>query len=195
MAVRHTYEALLHLYPLPYRALFGREMAAVFEQVTRDYKPRGILVYSMFVGGEFAGLIAGAFSVWSDEYLRKTARGRWLSTPTVIAAIAALAVTAFLQNSVYKAMMGHRPPHLPPPVQSQTPLQLVGLMTLIGMCLILVSVLSMAFVWNMRTIGNRSGRLKPVWMPGRNNARTSKRDQTLHRNSGRQRRELHRPAR
>jgi MFS family permease len=193
--IKHAYETLLHLYPVPYRLLFEREMTAVFEQVTGDYKSRGALTYSAFLGWEFVGLIAGAFSAWGDEYMRTTARRRGLTASTVGAAVSALAVTAFLQNAVYNGLMGHRPPRLPTPVPSQTPLQLVGLMTLIGMCLVLVSVLSMAFVWNMRTIGNRSGRLKPVWMPGRTNARTSKRDQTLHRDSGRQRRQLHRPGR
>ncbi len=38
---------------------------------------------------------------------------------------------------------------------------------LAGGILLFISVFSVAFVWNMRMIGNRSGRMKPIWMPGR----------------------------
>lgn len=59
--MRYAYETLLRLYPDSYRVVFGPEMASVFEQATRDYRPRGFARYTGFLWNECFGLIAGAF--------------------------------------------------------------------------------------------------------------------------------------
>jgi len=188
--MRHAFQTLLMFYPAPYRNLFGREMVSVFEQAAGDFAPRGFPAYCAFLYLEFAGLIAGAFSAWSDEYMQRSRR-----RPTASFAISILggaAITAFFQSFFYGGLARQRAITVrmsdSPPVPRDYMLPLV----LAGGTLIFISVFSMAFVWNMRTVGNRAGRLKPIWMPGRAHARTARRDETLHRNSGRQRRELHR---
>ena len=188
IAMKFAYETLLQLYPAHYRNLFAREMTGVFEQVVREYRLRGPLSYFAFLLMEFGGLIVGAVTIWTDEYMRRTAPRRWLSLPVLVPVIAGVCASIYLQGLVYSGLAGHRPKLLPPPTLPQTNLQLLGLMALIGMCIALVSVLSLAFVWNMRAVGNRSGRLKPIWMPGRAvRGPLSRRDQILQRNARRER--------
>jgi hypothetical protein len=188
--MRYAYETLLHLYPDSYRAVFAREMAEVFDQATADYQPLGVLRYLAFLWTEFTGLITGAFSMWTDEYVFRT-RLR-LRLPFLLSLLAGAAITAFFQNDFYIHVAARRSDFTPvreaPPLTPDLMLPLI----LAGGTLLFISLFSLAFVWNMRIIGIRAGRLKPIWMPGRANARTARRDQTLHRNPGRQRRELQR---
>jgi hypothetical protein len=189
--MRYAYETLLRLYPTCWRTAFGQEMASVFEQAAGDHQPRGFLAYAAFLRTEFSGLIAGAFVAWTDEYLLRSRRR--LNAPFVISLFAGAAITAFCQGCFYARSGQHE--SVWGPVRDTPPLtsDLTAPLLLAGGTLLFISLFSMAFVWNMRTIGIRAGRLKPIWMPGRAaNARITRRDQALHRNSGRQRRELHR---
>jgi hypothetical protein len=122
---------------------------------------------------------------------------RRLTVPFVISLFAGTAITALTEGCFVAQNFGRRNfmfAQIPDPQQVKSdPMELF---LLAAGTLICVSLFSLAFVWNMRSIGIRAGRLKPIWMPGRAaNARTARRDQTLHRNSGGQRRELHRRGR
>lgn len=171
-----AYQILLHLYPAAHRTLFGQEMASVFDDVTADYRSRGMLHYAAFLATEFGGLIIGAFAAWSDEYMRRAAPRRWMSSGTLIPAVAGLVIAAFLENFF---IAGIAKPHVhtvhAAAESTQWSLPLSGLLALIGLCLVFISVMAMAFVWNMRVLGNRAGRLNPIWMPGRTTARTRQR--------------------
>jgi fructose-specific phosphotransferase system IIC component len=164
--MRHAYEALLRFYPSSYRMVFAQEMTSVFEQAAVDCQPRGFLAYAGFLSTEFAGLLAGAFSMWADEYMARSSRRR-VSPSFLLSLLAGAAITLFFQGTFYRGMSGVRrlpiQPHDAPPV---TPDVMLPLM-IAGGVLIFISVFSVAFVWNMRMIGNRSGRMKPIWMPSR----------------------------
>jgi fructose-specific phosphotransferase system IIC component len=163
--MRYAYEALLRLYPSGYRLAFAQEMTSVFEQAAGDCQPRGFLAYVGFLGAEFLGLLAGAFSMWTDEYMERSRRR--VSASFLISLLAGAAITVFFQGSFYSGVI--QPRRIPvqtsevPPITSDLMLPLV----LAGGILLFLSVFCAAFVWNMRMIGNRSGRLKPIWMPGR----------------------------
>jgi hypothetical protein len=188
--MKHAFETFLLLYPAPYRNAFGREMAAVFAEAASDYAPRGFMAYLAFLFAEFFGVIMGAFSVWTEEYMLRSRRR--LTVPFVFSVIAGTAITLLYQGCFYAHMPKLRSGPRPVP---ETPIQMTDSaipLVMIGGALLFISVFSMAFVWNMRTIGTRAGRLKPIWMPGRyRNARTTKRHQTLHRHSGGERSELY----
>src|SRR5262249_31988363 len=143
---------------------------------------------------EFAGLVSGAFSAWSGDLTGRTGKRRGLTKSFAIAMVAGGALTAFFQNFFYMGLPKHLGNYRPAPGQdSQFPLEITGLVILISSCLIFISLSPAGFVLNMRIIGNRAGRLKQIWMPGRaNNARVAGRDQKIPRHPGRQRRELHR---
>ena len=184
--MRSAYEMLLLLYPPPFRAMFGREMALVFEQASGACRSRGLLAFAGFLCAEFAGLVAGAFSTWTDEYMLRSRRR--LSIPFLVslaagAAFAALTQGCFVFHIGRHEFIRQEVAEAPVVVPDR-----VAVMLLAGGSLLFVSLFSMAFVWNMRIVGIRAGRLKPIWMPGRaTHARTAKRVKTLHRNSGRQR--------
>jgi hypothetical protein len=188
--MRYAYEALLRLYPSRFRLVFAEEMTSVFEQAACDCQPRGLLAYGGFLSTEFFGLLAGAFATWTDEYMERSRRR--LNAPFLISLLAGAAVTAFFQSGFYMGMahtavIASSPET--PPVTRDLMLPLI----MAGGILVFIAVFSVAFVWNMRIIGNRAGRLKPIWMPGRAaNARITRRDQALHRNSGGQQREFYR---
>jgi len=189
--MRYAYETLLRLYPDSYRAVFGQEMTAVFEEATGDYQPRGFLSYMGFLRAELFGLLSGAFAMWADEYLERSRRR--LSRPFLISLLAGAAVTAFFQSGFYMGMAHTAVIASSPETPQMTPDLMLPLVVMAGGALLFSAVFSVAFVWNMRIIGNRAGRLKPIWMPGRApNARITRRDQTLHRNSSGQRREFYR---
>jgi hypothetical protein len=194
--MRYAYQNFLRLYPAPYRTRFGQEMADVFEEAAGDHRARGILAYWEFLIHEFAGVLAGAFAQWTGEYA-DLARRR-MSAPFLLSIAAGTAITAFFQGSFYNGIGGlGRIPAAPrtPDVAQPQPDFLIPVV-LACACLLFISVFSVAFVWNMRIIGNRAGRMKPIWMPGREeHARIAKRHQTLHGNSGRQRCEFHRTGR
>lgn len=192
--MRHAFQTFLLLYPAHYRNLFGREMVSVFERAAGDFQSRGLPAWCTFLCVEFAGLIAGAFSAWTDEYMQRSRRRPTASF--VISIAGGAAITAIFQSFVYgglarRSAISMRQMPDSPPVPHDYMLPLV----LAGGTLLFISVFSIAFVWNMRIIGTRAGRLKPIWMPGRNNARIARRDETLHRNAGRQRHPLHRQIR
>jgi hypothetical protein len=188
--MRLAYAALLRLYPATWREVFGREMTAVFDEAQADCRARGLAGYCLFLLAELGGLLRGAFFSWGEEYMLRVRRKLLLSYWASI--LAGAAVTAFFQLGFYnqmEKMHDYHPayPHVADPAQNfYLP------MVIAGGVLVLIGVFSIAFVWNMRIIGNRAGRLKPVWMPGGENARIARRDKTLHRNTGRERRELHR---
>jgi hypothetical protein len=188
--MRTAYAALLRLYPAAWREVFGNEMTAVFDEAQADSRSRGRADYCLFLLAELGGLLRGAFFSWGEEYMLRARRKPLLTYWASIAAGAA--VTAFFHGVFYSEMArieNYRSMVTPlnePAAEFYLPILLAG-----GI-LLFIGVFSFAFVWNMRTIGNRAGHLKPVWMPGGENARIARRDQALHRNTGRERRELHR---
>ncbi|HVY94803.1 MAG TPA: hypothetical protein VHA14_18700 [Bryobacteraceae bacterium] len=190
MKMKTAYAALLRLYPATWREIFGQEMTAVFEEVEADRRSHGFLDYCVFLLVELSGLLRGAFSTWGDEYMARSRRK--LALDYWAALLVGAAITAFFQAGFYGQITRIRVLREPqPPPPQPTPEYYLPLL-IAGGVLLLISVFSIAFVWNMRIIGNRMGRLKPIWMPGGENARIARRDQALHRNTGRGRRELHR---
>jgi hypothetical protein len=151
------------LYPAPFREVFAREMAEVFEEVQADRRTRGIFEYFVFLFSEIAGTIGGAFRMWSEGLIERSRRKLVISY--WISIVAGVSITAFFQWFFYahvgNASILASPDH---DVPSTVPVAFVPLL-LAGGVLILLSVFSIAFVWNMRMIGNRAGRLKPIWMP------------------------------
>ena len=189
--MRHAYEALLRLYPGGFRLAFAQEMTSVFEQAACDCRPRGFLTYAGFLSTEFFGLLAGAFAMWTDEYMERSRRR--VSARFLISLLAGAALTVFFQGSLYTQMGDHKFVRVAARETPQTMQDLMLPLIMAGGVLLFIGVFSVAFVWNMRIIGNRTGRLKPIWMPGSSsNARITRRDQTLYRDSGGQRRQLHR---
>jgi hypothetical protein len=161
--MKAAYATLLRLYPAPFREVFASEMAEVFEEVQADRRSRGIFEYIVFLFLELAGTIGGAVRMWSEGLIERSRRRRVVSYWVSIAA--GVAITIFFQGFFY----GHvgNPSLLMSPdreVPATVPVALVPLL-LAGGILILLSVLSIAFVLNMRIVGNRAGRLKPIWMP------------------------------
>jgi fructose-specific phosphotransferase system IIC component len=163
--MRYAYEALLRLYPSEYRLIFGQEMSSVFEQATEDYQPRRFTAYVAFLGCEFFGLIAGAFFAWTDEYMLRSRRR--LNAPFLVSLLAGAAITVFFQSFFYSHVGQHNSIGAGTPEAPPTTSDLMLPLVIAGGVLLFLSVFSVAFVWNMRMIGNRSGRLKPIWMPGR----------------------------
>ena len=163
--MRYAYEALLRLYPSGYRLVFAQEMTSVFEQAADDHQPRGFLTYIRFLASEFLGLLTGAFRMWADEYMERSRRR--ISVSFLISLLAGAAITLFFQGSFYRGMSQLR--HVPMQAPGATPVTSDVMLPLIiaGGVLLFISVFSVAFVWNLRMIGNRSGRMKPIWMPGR----------------------------
>jgi hypothetical protein len=188
--MRTAYAALLRLYPETWREVFGREMTAVFDEAQADSRARGHRDYCLFLLGEFGGLLRGAFFTWGGEYMLRARRKLLFSYWASI--VAGAAVTAFFHGVFYTQMAkihSYRPGY---PYVAEPASDFYLPMAIAGGTLLLIGVFCIAFVWNMRVIGNHMGRLKPVWMPGGENARIARRDQTLHRNTRGQRRELHR---
>lgn len=60
MLLRQAYSKGLMLYPADFRAQFGAEMVAVFEQAVAHRRGRGRLCVLLFFVKEMAGLMAGA---------------------------------------------------------------------------------------------------------------------------------------
>jgi hypothetical protein len=188
--MRTAYAALLHLYPGTWREVFGREMTAVFDEAQADSRARGFRDYLLFLLAEAGGLLRGAFFTWGEEYMLR-ARRKFLFTYWA-SILAGAAVTAFFQAGFYSQMARMHNYHPAYPHVAEPAANFYLPMLIAGGTLVLIGVFSIAFVWNMRIIGNRAGRLKPIWMPGGENARIARRDQALHRNTRGQRRELHR---
>jgi hypothetical protein len=65
MNLRRVYAVLLRLYPREYRALFGREMLAVFDRAAEESRKRGWASYVGFVLAELIGLLKGVAAEWS----------------------------------------------------------------------------------------------------------------------------------
>jgi hypothetical protein len=188
--MRYAYETLLRLYPSRFRLVFAEEMTSVFEQAACDCQPRGFMAYAGFLSTEFCGLLAGAFATWTDEYLERSRRR--VSARFLISLLAGAAITLFFQSFFYIHIGEHRSVGAQAPETPHTMQDLMLPLMMAGGVLLFIGVFSVAFVWNMRIIGNRTGRLKPIWMPGRTaNARITRRNQTLHRDSGGQRRDFH----
>jgi hypothetical protein len=154
--MRYAYETLLHLYPDSYRAVFGQEMASVFEQATSDYPPRRFLAYLAFVYSEFSGLIAGAFSMRAGEFVLRT-RSR-LNVPFAVSLFLGSATAALTQGCVLN-QIGHLGRHelaraqiLNVPQGTPDP---EALFALAGGTLVFLSLFSGAFVWNLRNLRRR----------------------------------------
>ena len=162
--MRYAYETLLRLYPNSYRAIFGKEMTSVFELATGDYRRHGLATYARFLCTELLGLLTGAFAMWTDEYISRSRRRP--CTPFLISLLAGAAITVVFQGGFYLGMGQHKTTHAPAPQTPQTTPDLLLPLVIAGGVLVFISVFSAAFVWNMRIIGNRTGRLKPIWMPG-----------------------------
>ncbi len=189
--MKYAYEMFLSLYPASWLVRFGREMTDVFEQAAQDYRSRGLLALWTFLCMEFGGLIVGAVAEWSGENSRRGLGGRRWTAPFAIAIVAGLGVAWFVQSVMYRGLASRHHVIAARPSQIPATPQLIGLLALIGICILVVSLLSLAFVWNMRTIGNRAGRLKPIWMPGRSvQRRQMKRDYESRRNTERRRRRI-----
>ena len=54
------YRRLLSFYPAQHRQEFGREMLAVFQDVSADIEKEGFFVRGVFFAREFSGLLSGA---------------------------------------------------------------------------------------------------------------------------------------
>jgi len=193
----YAYEALLRLYPATFRNVFGREMAAVFSRAKSDQRSRGLFRYLAFVCAEFVGLFAGAFAMWSGEGLSRAHRR--FNAAFVISLLGGAVLTALNQSCFYigagrgMKRQAHRDDAVALAMPgAHHPVSVVFVMVLAGGALVFIGVMSFAFVWNMRSMAARAGRLKPMWMPGGDNARVARCDKTLYRHSGCERRELHR---
>lgn len=161
--MRVAYAALLRLYPAPFRDVFASEMAEVFDSVQADRRARGFFEFVSFILAEMAGVIGGAFWMWSAGMIGRSRRRFVRSYWTSIAAGAA--ITAFFHWFFYSAMTTPRfATVVDHPLPSVMSVNVVALL-IAGGILIFLAVFSIAFVWNMRIIGNRAGRLKPIWMP------------------------------
>lgn len=194
----YAYEALLRLYPAPFRNVFGREMAAVFRRATDDQRSRGLFRYLAFLCAEFAGLFVGACAMWTGESVSRA--GRRFNPAFVISLLGGAVLTALNQSCFYIGVtnsIARRQALRDDTAVLATPgalhsVDVAIVMALAGGALVFIGVMAFAFVWNMRAIGTRAGRLKPIWMPGGDSARTAKCDKALYRHSGGERRELHR---
>lgn len=160
--MKTAYAALLRLYPAPFREVFAREMAEVFEEVRADRRARGFFEYFLFLFSEIAGTIGGAFRMWSARLVERSRRRLVVSYWVSIAA--GVAITAFFQWFFYAHVADAKILAAPDGEAPTVPIGFVPLL-IAGGVLLLLSVFSIAFVWNMRMIGNRTGRLKPIWMP------------------------------
>ena len=161
--MRSAYSALLRLYPAPYREVFGGEMAAVFDEARAERRSHGLTDYMAFLVAELAGLLTGAFSTWGAEFVERSRQKLLISYWFSIAA--GVVVTTFFQGFFCRdigRICGRcsSGAELPPVVPDNVVPLLVA-----GGVLVLLSVFSLAFVWNMRIIGNRAGRMNPIWMP------------------------------
>jgi hypothetical protein len=160
--MRYAYEALLWFYPNSYRGVFGREMAIVFEQAERDYHSRGFLAYCAFLGTEFAGLIAEALWLRTDRCIL------WSQTrlrPPFVACLLAGAMLAALSDACVIAKVGNlgQRDFMRAQISDTTHTIPDGEVILWLGCstVLLVSLLSLAFVWNLRNIRKHSGVTKP----------------------------------
>src|SRR5579883_637858 len=59
-----AWRSLLRLYPRSHRAIYGQEMARVFEQAAQHARERGRLDYVHFLLCEIAGLLGGSAREW-----------------------------------------------------------------------------------------------------------------------------------
>ncbi len=76
---KQLYMAHLHFYPSDYRARFGGEMLAAFEEGTAEQRARGRSVGARFVLVELMSLLVGAATEWGTKIVcDRTTRGRCL---------------------------------------------------------------------------------------------------------------------
>lgn len=66
--MKHTYQALLHLYPYDYRASFAKEMIAAFEQTAVDRRAQGFSAFFHFWLAELVALAIGAPAEWIAKW-------------------------------------------------------------------------------------------------------------------------------
>jgi ABC-type dipeptide/oligopeptide/nickel transport system permease component len=136
-------------------------MAGVFEEASGHYKGRGFLAYWSFLCNEFFGIFAGAFAMWATEY---ASRSSHRSTATFAISLAAGSmITAFCQAVLFShAGIGRWLPIQARVFETpQAPADIFAPFILAGACLFLISVFSVAFVWNMRNIRDHAGIAKP----------------------------------
>jgi hypothetical protein len=148
--MRRVYQTMLRLYPQWYRALYGCEMADVFEQALGDGDANGFLGYAAFLWHEFAGVFAAALAIRTGEYILR-------ARPFAISLASGAAVAAFAQTLLFSncGIGRYWPLDAQIAETPQTPADFALPFLLTGTCLILIFVLSAAFVWNMRNIRKR----------------------------------------
>lgn len=148
--MKRVYRTLLLLYPVPYRALYGREMANVFEDTLRDCDARGFLNRVAFLWREFSGVFAAAFALRIGESVRRERP----FAPSLASGAAAAAFGQFLLFSncgigKHLSIGAEIADTQQPPDALQLPLLMAAV------CVFLILTLCITFVWNMRNIGRR----------------------------------------
>ena len=59
-----AYGLLMRLYPRHHRAIFEKEMTAVFKEAAQEYRERGRVEFIRFALAEIAGAVMGAYAQW-----------------------------------------------------------------------------------------------------------------------------------
>lgn len=154
--MKQAYAALLWLYPASYRALFAREMVAVFEEARCERRPQGRAGYGLFLFAEFTSLGRGAGSEWLAEFKGRPGSPGRHTLSTTISLCCGLILTAVLQGFFYSGL-SHKIRMLRASLASQ-PVSL-GLMALATVCVVFImAVLSVAFAINMKGLTKRRRR-------------------------------------
>jgi hypothetical protein len=66
--MRQEWIALLGLYPVEYRMVFGPEIVDTLQQGAMDARRRGALAFTRFAAAELTGLLRGAVAEWSTKW-------------------------------------------------------------------------------------------------------------------------------
>ncbi len=65
-----AYGFLMRLYPRKHRAVFEKEMTAVFEEAAEEHRRRGWFHFIGFAAAEVAGAVTGSCAQWVSEMRR-----------------------------------------------------------------------------------------------------------------------------
>lgn len=68
--MKRAYGLLMRLYPRKHRAVFGKEMTAVFDEAANEHRKRGWGDLVRFVLAEAAGIVTGSCAQWISEMRR-----------------------------------------------------------------------------------------------------------------------------
>ena len=142
--MKYALAALLHLYPPAWRDAFAEEMAAVFEESSRDRRSRGWAAYCIFFITELSGLLQGAATAWGIGLRHSRA------IPTIFPFLMGAIISAtILRPFVSIRSMPAVEPHL------YTLQEISALMAIVAVSMVLLAGTSVAFVINMRTLARR----------------------------------------